>query len=229
MITFENVTKTYNGNRGLVEANVHIDKGEFVFIVGASGAGKTTLTKLLLCEEKASGGRIMIDKFNLTRMSRFKIPKLRRTIGIVFQDFRLLPNMTAAENISFAMHVIGEKKKVIRSRVTSFLKLVGLEDKADCKPAELSGGEQQRVALARALVNNPGIIIADEPTANVDPYMAIEIMELLLKINKLGKTVIVITHNVNLVNYYKKRVITMKEGQVASDRQGGMFDEVLIV
>ena len=159
-------------------------------------------------------------------MSRFKVPKLRRTLCIVFQDFRLLPNMTASENIAFAMHVIGESKKTIQSRVGNFLKLVGLEDKGDCKPAELSGGEQQRVALARALVNNPDIIIADEPTANVDPYMAIEIMELLLKINQLGKTVIVITHNVNLVNYYKKRVITMKDGQVVSDKLGGMFDEV---
>ena len=227
MIVFDNVTKVYpNGTKALKNVDLEIQDGEFVFIVGASGAGKTTLTKLLLCEEKSSGGRITIDKFNLTRMSRFKIPKLRRTIGIVFQDFRLLPNMTASENISFAMHVIGEKKKTIRSRVASFLKLVGLEEKGECKPAELSGGEQQRVALARALVNNPTLIIADEPTANVDPHMAIEIMELLLKINKLGKTVIVITHNVNLVNYYKKRVIKMEDGQVVSDRQGGMFDEV---
>ena len=198
----------------------------FRISMGASGAGKTTMTKLLLCEEKASGGKIMIDKFNLSRMARFRIPKLRRTIGIVFQDFRLLPNMTSFENIAFAMHVLGEKKKTIKARVANFLKLVGLEDKANCKPAELSGGEQQRVALARALVNNPKVIIADEPTANVDPYMAIEIMELLLKVNKLGKTVIVITHNVNLVNYYKKRVITMRDGEVVSDRQGGMFDEV---
>ncbi len=226
MITFENVTKVYpNGTRALKNVDLEIQDGEFVFVVGASGAGKTTLTKLLLCEEKPSGGRIMIGKFNLSRMSRFKVPKLRRTIGIVFQDFRLLPNMTAAENISFAMHVLGESKKKIKPRVANFLKLVGLEDKGDCKPAELSGGEQQRVALARALVNNPDVIIADEPTANVDPYMAIEIMELLLRINDLGKTVIVITHNVNLVNYYKKRVITMKDGKVCSDRQGGMFDE----
>lgn len=226
MITFENVTKVYpNGTRALKNVDLEINDGEFVFVVGASGAGKTTLTKLLLCEEKPSGGRIMIDKFNLSRMSRFKIPKLRRTIGIVFQDFRLLPNMTASENISFAMHVLGEKKKNIKARVANFLKLVGLEDKGDCKPAELSGGERQRVALARALVNNPNVIIADEPTANVDPYMAVEIMELLLRINELGKTVIVITHNVNLVNYYKKRVITIKDGQVVSDRQGGMFDE----
>ena len=226
MITFDNVSKVYpNGTRALSNVDLEIQDGEFVFVVGASGAGKTTLTKLLLCEEKASGGRITIDKFNLSRMSRFKIPKLRRTIGIVFQDFRLLPNMTVSENIAFAMHVVGEKKKVIRSRVANFLKLVGLEEKANCKPAELSGGEQQRVALARALVNNPSVIIADEPTANVDPYMAIEIMELLLRINKLGKTIIVITHNVNLVDYYKKRVITMQDGQVVSDRQGGMFDE----
>ena len=134
--------------------------------------------------------------------------------------------MTVFENIAFAMHVVGESRKVIRKRVSNFLRLVGLEDKGDNKPAQLSGGEQQRVALARALVNNPNLVIADEPTANVDPYMAIEILELLLKVNKLGKTVIVITHNVNLVNYYKKRVITLKDGQVVSDRQGGMFDEV---
>lgn len=227
MIVFNNVSKVYkNGIRALSNIDLEIADGEFVFVVGASGAGKTTMTKLLLCEEKASGGKITIGKFNLTRMPKWRIPKLRRKLGIVFQDFRLLPNMTAAENIAFAMHVIGEKKKVVNSRVASFLKLVGLEDKGNSKPAELSGGEQQRVALARALVNNPDVIIADEPTANVDPYMAIEIMELLLKINQLGKTVIVITHNVNLVNYYKKRVITMKDGQIVSDKQGGMFDEV---
>ncbi len=227
MIVFENVSKVYpDGTRALSNVNLEIQDGEFVFIVGASGAGKTTLTKLLLCEEKISGGRIQIDQFNLSRMSRFKIPKLRRTMGIVFQDFRLLPNKTASENIEFAMHVIGESKKKILARVPNFLKLVGLEDKGDSMPNQLSGGEQQRVALARALVNNPKLIIADEPTANVDPYMAIEIMELLLRINKLGKTVIVVTHNVNLVNYYRKRVITMKDGEVVSDRQGGMFDEV---
>ena len=227
MIVFNNVTKVYpDGTRALKNINLEIKDGEFVFIVGASGAGKTTLTKLLLCEEKPSGGRIIIDRFNLSRMSRFRIPRLRRKIGIVFQDFRLLPNMTVFENIAFAMHVVGESRKVIRKRVSNFLRLVGLEDKGDNKPAQLSGGEQQRVALARALVNNPNLVIADEPTANVDPYMAIEILELLLKVNKLGKTVIVITHNVNLVNYYKKRVITLKDGQVVSDRQGGMFDEV---
>jgi len=225
MIEFENVSKVYpNGTRALENVDLKIDDGEFVFIVGASGAGKTTLTKLLLCEEKLSGGRLRIGKFNLSRMSRFRIPKLRRTMGIVFQDFRLQPNMTAYENIAFAMHVVGESKKKIRERVPNFLKLVGLQDRADCKPSELSGGEQQRVALARALVNNPNVIIADEPTANVDPYMAIEIMELLCKINSLGKTVIVITHNLNLVNYYQKRVILLKEGHVISDKIGGMFD-----
>lgn len=227
MIEFNNVSKVYpNGTKALKNVNLEISDGEFVFIVGASGAGKTTLTKLLLCEERPSGGRIMIDQFNLSRMSRFKIPKLRRKLGIVFQDFRLLPNMTAFENIAFAMHVIGESRKTVQARVGNFLKLVGLENKGNCKPAELSGGEQQRVALARALVNNPNVVIADEPTANVDPYMALEIMELLTKVNKLGKTVIVITHNINLVNYYQKRVITMKDGQVVSDRQGGVFDEV---
>ncbi len=228
MITFNNVSKVYpNGTRALKNVDLEIRDGEFVFIVGASGAGKTTLTKLLLCEEKLSGGRILIDKFNLSRMSRFKIPKLRRTLGIVFQDFRLLPNMTAEENIAFAMHVVGEPKRKIKARVANFLKLVGLEDKGKSMPGELSGGEQQRVALARALVNNPNVIIADEPTANIDPYMAIEIMELLMKINQLGKTVIVITHNVSLVNYYKKRVITIKDGEIVSDREGGMFDETV--
>ncbi len=226
MIVFNNVSKVYpNGTKALKNVDLEIQDGEFVFIVGASGAGKTTLTKLLLCEEKLSGGRILIDKFNLSRMSRFKVPKLRRNLGIVFQDFRLLPDMTVEENIAFAMHVVGEPQKKIQSRVATFLKLVGLEDKAKSMPRELSGGEQQRVALARALVNNPKIIIADEPTANIDPYMAIEIMELLVKINELGKTVIVITHNVSLVNYYKKRVVTIKDGEIVSDREGGMFDE----
>ncbi len=225
MIEFSNVSKVYpNGTRALENVDLKIDDGEFVFIVGASGAGKTTLTKLLLCEEKLSGGRIFIGKFNLARMSRFRIPRLRRTMGIVFQDFRLLPKMTAAENIAFAMHVVGEPKKKIKARVANFLKIVGLEDKADSMPDELAGGEQQRVALARALVNNPDVIIADEPTANLDPARAIEIMELLLKINSLGKTVIVITHNISLVNYYKKRVIMLKKGRVVSDRVGGMFD-----
>ena len=225
MIEFSNVSKVYpNGTKALKNVDLTIGDGEFVFIVGASGAGKTTLSKLLLCEEKLSGGRLMIDKFNLSRMSRFRIPKLRRTMGIVFQDFRLLPNMTAFENIAFAMHVVGEPSRKIKPRVMKFLKLVGLEAKANCKPCELSGGEQQRIALARALVNNPKVIIADEPTANVDPMMAIEIMELLNKINGLGKTVIVITHNVSLVNYYQKRVIMLRDGQVVSDREGGMFD-----
>ncbi len=228
MIVFNNVSKVYaNGTRALSNVDLEIGDGEFVFVVGASGAGKTTLTKLLLCEEKASGGKITIGKFNLTRMPKFRIPKLRRTIGIVFQDFRLLPNMTASENIAFAMHVVGESKRKIKTRVANFLKLVGLEDKANCKPAELSGGEKQRVALARALVNNPDVIIADEPTANVDPYMAVEIMELLLKINRLGKTVIVITHNISLVNYYQKRVIAIKKGKIFADHIGGISEDLL--
>lgn len=226
MISFQNVTKIYpNGTKALKNVDLEIADGEFVFVVGANGSGKTTLTKLLLCEEKLSGGKIQVDQFNLSRMSRFKIPKLRRTIGIVFQDFRLLPNMTAEENIAFAMHVVGASGKKIKARVKNFLELVNLSDKAKCLPRELSGGEQQRVALARALVNNPKVILADEPTANVDPQKAIEIMELLMKINKLGKTVIVITHNVSLVNFYKQRVITLKDGQIISDRKGGMFDE----
>ena len=226
MIELKNVTKTYpDGTKALKNVDLTIQDGEFVFIVGASGAGKTTLSKLLLCEERVTGGKLVIDGFDLAKMPRYKIPRLRRRLGIVFQDFRLLPNLTVYENIAFAMHVVGEPRRVIKNRVMRFLKLVGLEDKAMSYPRQLSGGEQQRVAIARAVINNPGIIIADEPTGNIDPLMSIEMIQLLIKINKLGKTVVVITHEKSIVDYFNKRVITISDGKVTSDRTGGMFDE----
>ncbi len=227
MIEFKNVSKSYN-NKDFVLKNVdlHIEDGEFVFIVGPSGSGKTTLTKLLLREEKVSEGRIVINGYRLDKMRSGKVPYLRREMGVVFQDFRLFPKKTVYENVAFAMQVIGAPGSSIKKRVPFFLDQVGLADKMKSFPTQLSGGEQQRVALARALVNNPDIIIADEPTGNIDPEMSIEIMELLVKLNeKLGKTVIVVTHEQNLVDRYRKRVITIKDGEILNDRIGGMFDE----
>ncbi len=227
MIEFKNVSKSYN-NKDFVLKNVdlHIEDGEFVFIVGPSGSGKTTLTKLLLREEKVTEGRIVINGYRLDKMRSGKVPYLRREMGVVFQDFRLFPKKTVYENVAFAMQVIGAPGSSIKKRVPFFLDQVGLADKMKSFPTQLSGGEQQRVALARALVNNPDIIIADEPTGNIDPEMSIEIMELLVKLNeKLGKTVIVVTHEQNLVDRYRKRVITIKDGEILNDRIGGMFDE----
>lgn len=224
MIDFENVKKSYpNGTLALNGVNLHVDDGEFVFIVGHSGAGKTTMMKMLLCEERPTSGKIIVGDYDLTKLSRFKIPYYRRELGVVFQDFRLFPKKTVFENVAFAMHVIGTPEKAIKRRVPAILSTVNLTDKFNCFPNELSGGEQQRVALARALANNPKIIIADEPTGNIDPRMSIEIMNLLLKINKLGKTVIVVTHEKGLVDYYKQRVVSLKDGQIYEDRVGGMF------
>lgn len=222
MIKLSNVTKTYpNGTQALKNVDLTINDGEFVFIVGPNGAGKTTLTKLLLREEKATTGKIEINGFDLNKMKNRKVPYLRRTMGFVFQDFRLFHHMTVFENVAFAMHVIGEPRRLIGKRVYKFLKLVNLEEQAHHYPLQLSGGEQRRVALARALVNNPQIVIADEPTSNSDPVMAYEMMELLKKINELGKTVVVITHDIKLVQYYHKRVITISDGVIADDRSGG--------
>lgn len=226
MIKLTNVTKTYpNGTQALHNVNLTINDGEFVFIVGPNGAGKTTLTKLLLHEEVATAGQIEVNGYDLTKIKKRKIPHFRRTLGFVFQDFRLFPNMTVYENVAFAMHVIGEPNKKIKKRVRNFLKLVDLEDRADHYPSQLSGGEQRRVALARALVNNPDTVIADEPTSNSDPVTSVNMMDLLFKINELGKTVIVITHDIQLVNYYKKRVITVADGAIARDMTGGVIVE----
>lgn len=225
MIDFKNVKKSYpNGTVALDGINLHIDDGEFVFAVGHSGAGKTTLTKLLLREEKPTSGKIIVNGHELNKMSNFRVPHYRREIGVVFQDFRLFPDKTVFENVAFAMRVIGTSKKMIKRRVPAILNTVNLNGKQDCFPTQLSGGEQQRVALARALANNPQIILADEPTGNIDPQMSIEIMNLLMKINKLGKTVIVVTHEKDLVDYYQQRVITLKDGKIVDDRIGGMFE-----
>ena len=228
MIEFRNVKKSYpNGTVALKGINLHIDDGEFVFIVGHSGAGKSTLMKLLLCEEKATSGNIIVGKYNLSTTPRRKIPHYRRQLGVVFQDFRLLPNMTVYENVAFAMRAVGTPKKMIKRRVPAILNTVNLAEKHASFPNEISGGEQQRVALARALANNPSVIIADEPTGNIDPQMSIEIMNLLIKINKLGKTVIVVTHEQSLVDYYKQRVIRINDGLVVEDHVGGMFNETV--
>ena len=225
MIEFKNVKKIYgNGTVALDGIDLKVKDGEFVFIVGSSGAGKSTLTKLLTREERITSGSILVDEFDLARMPERKIPYYRRRIGVVFQDFRLIEDMTVYENVAFAMEVVGEPKRIIKARVPNILKTVDLQDKAHCFPRELSGGEQQRVALARALANNPQTIIADEPTGNIDPKLSLEIMNLLIRINKKNKTVIVVTHEKQLVDYFNQRVVTIDNGVVVSDRVGGMFD-----
>ena len=225
MIEFKNVKKTYpNGTEALNGIDLKIDDGEFVFIVGASGAGKSTLTKLLTREEKITEGQLTVNEFDLVKMPERKVPYYRRQIGVVFQDFRLLPDMTVFENVAFAMQIIGESKKTIKRRVPTIRNIVGLQDKANSFPSQLSGGEQQRVALARALANNPATIIADEPTGNIDPKLSLEIMNLLVKIHKRNKTVIVVTHEKQLVDYFQQRVVTIDNGVVVSDRVGGMFN-----
>ncbi len=222
MILFDDVYKNYpNGTNALKGISFKIEDGEFVFVIGHSGAGKSTLIKLLLREEKQTSGKIIVNDFNLNKIKTNKIPHLRRSMGVVFQDFRLIETMTVYENVAFAMRVIGCSNRVIRRRVPYVLGVVGLGHKSKNYPKELSGGEQQRVALARALANNPKTIIADEPTGNVDPALAREIMELLIEINKMGTTVIVITHDKTLVDDFSKRVIALKNGQIISDTMGG--------
>ena len=219
MIQFKNVTKKYDiGEAVLDNLNLKIDSGEFVFIMGGSGAGKTTLTKLLLREEKSTSGEIWVDDTDISRLPASKIPRYRRRIGVVFQDFRLFRNKTVFENVAFALRVVeNPPKKELRARVMSMLKIVGLDDKAEMFPPQLSGGEQQRVALARAVINNPHTIIADEPTGNLDPELSVEIMSLLLKMNSFGKTVVVVTHEKDLVEMFKQRVIVLKDGKIAQD------------
>ncbi len=218
MIDFVNVTKVYpNGTVALKDVNFHVEKCEFVFVVGHSGAGKSTLLKLILREEKPTEGDIRVAGYDLVHMKNRKIPYLRRNLGVVFQDFRLIPTMTAYENVAFAMRVTNIPSKDIRKRVPYILHLVGLSDKAQVYPDELSGGEQQRVALARALVHNPQIIIADEPTGNIDPELSFEIMELLNAINNLGTTVLVVTHERDLVREFHRRTIRIESGGIVGD------------
>ena len=226
MIVLDNVCKTYStGVSALNGVNLRIRKGEFVFIVGSSGSGKTTLFKLLLKELEPTSGRIYINSQNIGRLRRRRVPKMRRGIGVVFQDFRLLKDRNVYENIAFAQRVVGKPAKVIKETVPQMLTLVGLADKAESLPGELSGGEQQRVSLARALVNNPPILLADEPTGNLDPTNAWEIMILLEDINKRGTTVVVVTHNRDIVERMQKRVITIDKGVVISDEKGGITND----
>ena len=226
MIVLDNVCKTYStGVSALNGVNLRIRKGEFVFIVGSRGSGKTTLFKLLLKELEPTSGRIYINSQNIGRLRRRRIPKMRRGIGVVFQDFRLLKDRNIYENIAFAQRVVGKPAKVIKETVPQMLSLVGLADKAESLPGELSGGEQQRVSLARALVNNPPILLADEPTGNLDPANAWEIMKLLEDINKRGTTVVVVTHNRDIVERMQKRVITIDKGVVISDEKGGITND----
>ncbi len=218
VIEFDNVSKTYdNGTEALKNVNIRIEDGEFVFIVGASGAGKSTFLKIMMREQVPNKGTVIINGFNLNKLKKKQIPMFRRTLGIVFQDFRLIPTMTVYDNVAFAMRVIGAKEKEIRKRVPYILSLVGLSSKARQKPNQLSGGEQQRVALARALVNNAGLIIADEPTGNIDPEMSYEIVDLLNHINASGTTIVMVTHEHNLVRHFHHRVITIDQGCVVSD------------
>ena len=225
MIEFKDVSMRYNTKRGKKRAingvSFTINDGEFVFITGESGAGKTTITRLMIREEVANSGEITINGFNLLKMKKKEVPFLRRSMGIVFQDYKLIPTLTVFENVAFAMRVIGAPIKQIRNRVPYMLDLVGLADKANVVPDEISGGEQQRVALARALVNNPSLLIADEPTGNLDPRLSTEMMYLLDRINEKGTTVVIMTHEKELVNAMNKRVIAIKEGVVISDRAGG--------
>lgn len=225
MIQMKDVSKIYeNGTMALDHVNVQIDKGEFVFLVGASGAGKSTFIKLLLREELPTEGELCVAGRDVVSMPRSEVPYLRRGLGVIFQDYRLLPDKTVFENVAFAMQVVGESSRVIKRRVPALLSIVNLTDKYRSYPTQLSGGEQQRVALARALANNPQIIIADEPTGNIDPKMSLEIMNLLIKIHKRGKTVIVVTHEKDLVDYFKQRVVKISDGKVVSDGVGGMFN-----
>ena len=218
MITLDSVSKSYaKGQPAVNNVSLHIEKGEFVFIVGNSGSGKSTLIKLLLKELEPTSGTIKVNGQILNKMKRWRVPKYRRGVGVVFQDFRLIPKMSVYDNVAFAMRVIGAKEKEIRKRVPYILQLVGLSQKARSMPNELSGGEKQRVSLERALVNNPKVSIADEPTGNVDPEMSHEIVGLLTKINNAGTTVIMVTHEHDLVRSFQRRVIVIKNGEVVSD------------
>ena len=225
MIEFTDVRKEYpNGTVALHDINLKIEDGEFVFIVGDNGAGKSTLLKLLLREEQVTDGTIFVNNYDLVRIQNRKIPYYRRQIGVVYQDFKLFDKSTVYENVAFAMRAIGKSNREIKRRVPDFLTAMGLEDKRDSFPGQLSGGEQQRVSLARALINNPKILIADEPTANIDPRFSLDIMNLLTRINRGGRTVIVITHERALVDYFKKRVVRLEKGTIVTDVAGGTYN-----
>ncbi|HCO19368.1 cell division ATP-binding protein FtsE [Gudongella oleilytica] len=224
MIKFVNISKEYkNGVTALYDINIEINKGEFVFLVGSSGAGKSTLIKILLKEEGISRGRLYLNGMDITRVPNRRIPYIRRQVGVVFQDFRLLPNKTVYENVAFAMEIVGARPRDIRRRVPLILSMVDLSKKANSFPDQLSGGEQQRVSIARAIINNPPVLIADEPTGNLDPETAWEIMRVLTDINNRGTTVVMATHARDIVNLMKKRVVALEDGRLIRDEQKGGY------
>lgn len=226
IIRLKNVKKQYkNGTTALYDLNLNIEKGSFVFIIGGSGSGKSTLMKLLYREEKPTSGQIIVGGINVAKLRNSKVYKLRRKLGIVFQDYRLLPKLTVYENVAFAMEVIGAKKQEIRSKVLKSLEIVGLKSKIHNYPNQLSGGEQQRVAIARAIVNNPKMLICDEPTGNLDPEMSMEVMKIIERINEeWGTTVLVVTHDKEIVNKLKKQVVTLKDGRLVNNKAKGTYD-----
>lgn len=224
MIQLRNVYKKYKDNYALQNINLDIMSSEFVFLTGSSGAGKSTLMKLLYREEVPSSGTVMIGNINIAKLPNDRVPNIRRCMGIVFQDYKLLPNISVYDNIALVIRTLGMRSKEIQDRVTGALKVVGLLNKMNAKPYELSGGEQQRVSIARAIVNGPPLLIADEPTGNLDPKNSMEIMQILEQINAKGITVIVSTHDRDIVNYFRKRVITMEQGQIIRDVQAGTYE-----
>ena len=225
MIRLIDIEKEYdNGTKALQGVSLRIDDGEFVFLVGPSGSGKSTIIKLITAEVAPTDGRLMVNGYNLNNIRPNQVPHMRRTLGVIFQDFRLIDKKTVWENLAFVMRAVGSSNREIRRRIPYVLELVGLEKKAKHYPGELSGGEQQRVAIARALVNNPSMIIADEPTGNLDPQRSLEIMTLLGRINELGTTVLVVTHEKALVNRFAKRVVAIENGRIISDETGGYYN-----
>lgn len=223
MIEIKNITKTYNNTVALDKVNLLIKKGEFVSIVGASGAGKSTLVKLIIGEEKPTEGEIIVDEWHINQLKNRDLPHFRRNIGVVFQDYRLLPKKTAYENLAFAMEVSGCPKMEIEECVPKMLEIVGLANKTDSFPVQLSGGEQQRIAIARALIHEPKLLIADEPTGNLDTFATWDIIKLLLKINELGTTVLLASHDKEVVNALNKRVVTLEKGAIIRDQEQGRY------
>ena len=224
MIQLRAVTKKYKNNYALKNINLDIMSGEFVFVTGASGAGKSTLMKLLYKEEVPTSGTVLIGGINIANLTSDKVPNLRRCMGIVFQDYKLLPNISVYDNVAYVIRTLGMSTKEIRTRVMGALTVVGLVDKRNSKPSELSGGEQQRVSIARAIVNGPPLLIADEPTGNLDPQNSLEIMQILDQINQRGITIIVSTHDKSMVNYFRKRVLKLENGEIVKDEENGTYE-----
>ncbi len=224
MILFQNVNKDYNGRPALINLNLHIGKGEFAFLVGPSGAGKSTLMRLLYREELPNSGQIFLGGVNLNKLPTFQVPRLRRRLGIIFQDYKLLPKQTVFNNVAYVLRALGVDEKTVERRVVSALSVVNIENKKDAFPTELSGGEQQRVGIARAIVNGPPVLLADEPTGNLDPATSLEIVQLLSEIAQRGTTVLIATHDEPIVNALRRRVISLNGGQIVSDVDSGVYE-----